>query len=138
MQDLSEVSDAKEKNYFCKCLKMSTKAVELCETGEQEYYNKVVESNSVQMYACHAGVIKWAVPVQIGDLKGAVVSEGVITQKQLEDSDAWVDRLAEEYNVSKSILSENYDEITVMDEPQAQLSVEILQNLLQFYSYALD
>ncbi|MBB5182467.1 PocR ligand-binding domain-containing protein [Catenisphaera adipataccumulans] len=132
--DNATYDGAQERNYFCKCFKTSTKAVALCDEVEAEYVKSAVESNEVQTFACHAGVVKWTVPVHIGNVKGAIISEGVITGTQIENSEEWVAKLSEDFNVSRSILLENYDKIKVMNEDQAQASIEVLQKLLDFYA----
>ncbi|MBP3853010.1 MAG: PocR ligand-binding domain-containing protein [Erysipelotrichaceae bacterium] len=134
VRDLSEVNDAKEKNYFCKCLKMSGKACDLCEQSEKENYSMALQSEKVQSFACHAGLVKWSVPVDINGYKGVIVSEGVITQAQVDEKEHWMETLSEDYNVSKAILMDHYDSIRVMNEDEAQLSIRLLQELLRWYS----
>ena len=138
VQDIAEVNDAKEKNYFCKVFKTSSKACDLCEVSEKENYTKALTNNRVQSFACHAGLVKWSVPVDMKGLKGAIVSEGVITQAQVDQKDEWMDHLSEDYNVSRAILSDHYDKIRITTEEEAKLSIEILQNLLDWYAHQVD
>lgn len=138
VHDITEVNDAKEKNIFCKCLKMSAKACELCEKSEKENYTSALKNKKVQSFACHAGIVKWSVPVDIKGLTGVIVSEGVITKAQRDEKESWVARLAEDYNISKANLNKYYDRVQVMDEDQAQLSIEILQSILRLYAARVD
>ena len=138
VQDISEVNDAKEKNYFCKCLKTSAKACDLCEISEKENYTAALNSKKEQSFACHAGLVKWSVPVNMKGLKGAIVSEGVITQAQVGQKEEWVARLAEDYNVSKQILDTNYASIHVMNEKEAKVSIDILKKLLEWYALKIE
>lgn len=136
--DHSHINDAQERNYFCKCLKTSSRAVEHCEANERENIADALRSHKVQSYACHAGLIKWSVPVDMKNVRGVIVSEGVITKQQIVDADTWVQGLCEKYNVSKTIIKKNYNKITVMSEAEAELSVNILQQLLKLYALKIE
>ena len=62
VQDETEISSAKEKNFFCKCLKTSSSALRQCDECTFENYTGALKSNEPQKYACHAGLVKWSVP----------------------------------------------------------------------------
>lgn len=70
VQDETEISSAKEKNFFCKCLKTSSSALRQCDECTFENYTGALKSNEPQKYACHAGLVKWSVPVSLADVKG--------------------------------------------------------------------
>ena len=56
VQDETEISSAKEKNFFCKCLKTSSSALRQCDECTFENYTAALKSNEPQKYACHAGL----------------------------------------------------------------------------------
>ena len=61
--DNTVIQSASEKNYFCKCLKSSSKALKKCEECTEETYENARKIDHECVYSCHAGLIKWAVPV---------------------------------------------------------------------------
>lgn len=138
VQDATEISSAKEKNFFCKCLKTSSSALRQCDECTLENYTGALNSNKVQKYACHAGLVKWSVPVSISNIKGVIVSEGVITKQQSLEADDWVNHLAQTYNVSRPILMHNYTKVVVMNEQQVEESIHLMQNLLQYYKAVIE
>lgn len=138
VQDENEINGAKEKNFFCKCLKTSASALRQCEQCTMENYAQGLRADEVQMYSCHAGIVKWAVPIHMKDVEGVFVSEGVITQKQMEDSESWINYLSEKYNVSRSILLENYHEIRKMTEPEVQNCIDLIKVLIKYYATLVD
>lgn len=138
VQDETEISSAKEKNFFCKCLKTSSSALHQCDECTLENYTGALNSNKVQKYACHAGLVKWSVPVSISNIKGVIVSEGVITKQQSLEADEWVNHLAQTYNVSRPILMHNYTKVVVMNEKQVEESIQLMQNLLQYYKAVIE
>lgn len=138
VQDETEISSAKEKNFFCKCLKTSSSALHQCDECTLENYTGALNSNKVQKYACHAGLVKWSVPVSISNIKGVIVSEGVITKQQSLEADDWVNHLAQTYNVSRPILMHNYTKVVVMNEQQVEESIHLMQNLLQYYKAVIE
>lgn len=85
------------------------------------------------MYSCHAGLVKWSVPVEFPDAKGVIVSEGVISSQQVADKNQWIDYLVEKYNLPRNILMENYEHIVEMTEKQVDDSVKLLCALLEYY-----
>ena len=87
--DSTEIKSASERNYFCKCLKSSSAALKKCEECTQEYYNEARNANEECIYSCHAGLIKWAVPVNCDDFHCVIISEGILAQQQLEDAEVW-------------------------------------------------
>ena len=95
-------------------------------------------SNKPQKYACHAGLIKWSVPVSLADVKGVIISEGVITKQQGLEAEDWVNHLAETYNVSRPILLHNYTKVVVMNEDQVEESIELMQDLLKYYKAVIE
>ena len=138
VQDETEISSAKEKNFFCKCLKTSSSALRQCDECTFENYTAALKSNEPQKYACHAGLIKWSVPVSLAGVKGVIVSEGVITKQQGLEAEDWVNHLAETYNVSRSILLHNYTKVVVMNEQQVEESIELMQDLLKYYKAVIE
>ena len=138
VQDETEISSAKEKNFFCKCLKTSSSALRQCDECTFENYTGALKSNKPQKYACHAGLIKWSVPVSLADVKGVIVSEGVITKQQGLEAQDWVNHLAETYNVSRPILLHNYTKVVVMNEDQVEESIELMQDLLKYYKAVIE
>lgn len=138
VQDETEISSAKEKNFFCKCLKTSSSALRQCDECTFENYTGALKSNKPQKYTCHAGLIKWSVPVSFADVKGVIISEGVITKQQGLEAEDWVNHLAETYNVSRSILLHNYTKVVVMNEDQVEESIELMQDLLKYYKAVIE
>lgn len=135
IQEQNEINDsAKEKNFFCKCLKTSTSALKQCDECTVENYTMALASKKVQTYSCHAGLVKWSVPVNINGLDGVIISEGVISQRQHEERVGWIDYLSEKYNVSRSILLENYSKVREMTEEEVDRSIDLLKCLLAYYS----
>ena len=101
-------------------------------------YTGALKSNEPQKYACHAGLIKWSVPVSLADVKGVIISEGVITKQQGLEAEDWVNHLAETYNVSRPILLHNYTKVVVMNEDQVEESIELMQDLLKYYKAVIE
>ena len=83
-------------------------------------------------------LIKWSVPVSFADVKGVIISEGVITKQQGLEAEDWVNHLAETYNVSRSILLHNYTKVVVMNEDQVEESIELMQDLLKYYKAVIE
>ena len=54
VQGVDEVDSAKEKNFFCKTLKLSSKALNHCDACTLENYTNALSKNEIQMYSCHA------------------------------------------------------------------------------------
>lgn len=133
VQDVNEVDSAKEKNFFCKTLKMSSKALDHCEACTLENYTNALSKNEIQMYSCHAGLVKWSIPVEFPNAKGVIVSEGVISSQQVADKDQWIDYLVEKYNLPRNMLMINYEHIVEMTEKQVDDSVKLLCSLLEYY-----
>ena len=128
--DNTVIQSASEKNYFCKCLKSSSKALKKCEECTEETYENARKIDHECVYSCHAGLIKWAVPVQRGDFHCVIVSEGVLAMKQMEDADKWAKYLSREYQLDESMLLKNFKVIQTMDEDQMNASIELLKDLL--------
>ncbi|WP_448922583.1 PocR ligand-binding domain-containing protein, partial [Holdemanella biformis] len=97
-----------------------------------------LKSNEPQKYACHAGLVKWSVPVSLAGVKGVIVSEGVITKQQGLEAQDWVNHLAETYNVSRPILLHNYTKVAVMNENQVEESIKLMQDLLKYYKAVIE
>ncbi|WP_305152207.1 PocR ligand-binding domain-containing protein [uncultured Dubosiella sp.] len=133
VQGVDEVDSAKEKNFFCKTLKLSSKALDHCDACTLENYTNALSKNEIQMYSCHAGLVKWSVPVEFPDAKGVIISEGVISSQQVADKNQWIDYLVEKYNLPRNILMENYEHIVEMTEKQVDDSVKLLCALLEYY-----
>lgn len=139
IKDKGDISDsAKEKNFFCKCLKTSSTALKQCDECTIANYTAALESKKPQTYACHAGLVKWSVPVEINDVSGVIISEGVISKTQVEEREEWIEYLAEKYNVSKSILMENYSNVREMTESQVDLSIRLLESLVTYYTTEVE
>lgn len=138
VQDIGEVDSAKEKNFFCKCIKLSQDALEHCEECTMENYTNALGNNEIQMYSCHAGLVKWSIPVDFDDVKGVIVSEGVITSQQIEDKEKWIDYIVEKYDLPKDIMMENYEVIAQMTEQEVNDSITLLQSLLSYYKTLTD
>lgn len=59
IQSKNDITDsAKERNFFCKCLKTSASALKQCDECTVENYTMALESKKVQTYSCHAGLVK--------------------------------------------------------------------------------
>lgn len=76
IQDVDDINSAAERNYFCKCLKTSARALKHCEECTMENYRSALNEEKVCMYSCHAGLVKWSMPIRHGDFHGVVISEG--------------------------------------------------------------
>ena len=82
VMDDADINSSSERNYFCKCLKTSTKALHECEACTLEVFNEVKNATKEITYCCHAGLIKWAVPVNDGENRCVVMAEGIVSSKQ--------------------------------------------------------
>ncbi len=71
VQGVNDVDSAKEKNFFCKTLKMSSKALDHCEACTLENYTNALNNHEIQMYSCHAGLVKWSIPVEFPGVTGS-------------------------------------------------------------------
>lgn len=131
------IQSASERNYFCKCLKLSSKALSKCDECTKETYENAREIDEECIYSCHAGLIKWAVPVNWDDFHCVLVSEGVLAEKQMEEADSWVQYLSKEYSLDKEMLLHNYKIIQKMDEDQMNASITLLKHLLE-YHYVME
>ena len=80
------------------------KALKKCEECTQETYENARSIDHECVYSCHAGLIKWAVPVKRGDFHCVIVSEGVLAMKQMEDADKWAKYLSREYQLDEAML----------------------------------
>lgn len=131
--DNVEIQSASEKNYFCKCLKLSNKALSKCEECTKETYANARKIDHECIYSCHAGLIKWAVPVNHKDFHCVIVSEGILGQKQLDEADVWADYLAKEYKLDEGMLLNNFKVIKTMNERQMNASIELLKDLIAYH-----
>lgn len=98
-----------------------------------ENYRSALNEEKVCMYSCHAGLVKWSMPIRHGDFHGVVISEGVITKQQVEDSEKWVLYLSERYNVRKDVLLDNYKVIKEMTEEEVNISIKLLKDLIDYH-----
>lgn len=130
--DTAEIQSASERNYFCKCLKSSSQALKKCEECTQEYYTRAREANEEYIYACHAGLIKWAVPVNYNHFHCVIISEGILTKEQVEKSDWWMNYLSQTYDLSKEMIKHNFDNLTTMNEEQMDASIKLLKDLISY------
>lgn len=129
-----DLNSPSEKNYFCKCLKISSKAVKLCEECAAEAIDIIVKTKKEYIYSCHAGIIKVATPVIVQDkIVSIVVVEGILNSKQLESSDQWAHYLSNEYDVSASIIKRTFETVTVMNEAELHASIKLLHDLIDYH-----
>ena len=129
IEDEDDINSAAEKNYFCKCLKTSAAALRHCEECTSENYRNALQSDKVCMYSCHAGLVKWSMPIRCNAFSGVVISEGVITKQQVKDAETWVHYLSEHYNVRKDVLQDNYQVIKEMTEEEVNISIKLLKEI---------
>lgn len=130
--DSTEIKSASERNYFCKCLKSSGSALKKCEECTQETYNNALQINDECIYSCHAGLIKWAVPVNCGEYHAVIVSEGIIAEKQKEEADHWAEYLSKEYTLPKDMIKQNFEIVATMNEEQMNASIKLLKDLISY------
>ncbi len=77
-------------------------------------------------------MVKWSVPVMFKDVQGVIISEGVISSQQAKESQSWIQYLSETYNVSRSILLENYKSVRVMTEQEVDESIQLLEAIVAY------
>lgn len=133
VRDEAEINSASEKNYFCKCLKVSSSALKACEECTKETYGNALEIDRECIYSCHAGLIKWAVPVKVDNFHCVIVSEGILNQKQLDDSELWGNYLSKQYDLDKKKLLDNFRVIKTMNEGQMKSSIRLLKDLISYH-----
>lgn len=133
VEDNTVIQSASEKNYFCKCLKISGKALEKCEECTKETYDNARQINTECVYSCHAGLIKWAVPVNHKDYHCVIVSEGILAQKQKEEAARWASYLSDEYKLDEKMLLHNFKVIKTMNEAEMNASIQLLKDLLNYH-----
>ena len=138
IQDVDDINSAAERNYFCKCLKTSARALKHCEECTMENYRSALSEKKVSMYSCHAGLVKWSMPIRCNAFSGVVISEGVITKQQVKDAETWVHYLSEHYNVRKDVLQDNYQVIKEMTEEEVNISIKLLKDLIDYQLAMLD
>lgn len=66
------------------------------------------------------------------DVQGVIISEGVISSQQVKESQSWIQYLSETYNVSRSILLENYKSVRVMTEQEVDESIHLLEAIVAY------
>lgn len=130
--DTAEIQSASERNYFCKCLKSSSTALKKCEECTQETYNNARSIDKECIYSCHAGLIKWAVPITCEDFHCVIVSEGILAEKQKEEADYWAEYLSKEYDLSREMIRKNLEVVTTMNEEQVYASIKLLKDLISY------
>ena len=64
-------------------------------------------------------------------MKAAIVVEGILNRKQLEESDQWTEYLNQEYNVSPSVVKNTFEAITVLNEKELAASIQLLKDLIE-------
>lgn len=131
--DNKEIQSASERNYFCKCLKLSSQALKKCEECTSEYFNEARKAKKECIYSCHAGLIKWAVPVHCDDFHCVIISEGILAQRQKEDAEQWATYLNKEFDLSKDMLKRNIEIVTTMNEEQMDASIKLLKDLVDYH-----
>lgn len=131
--DTTEIKSASERNYFCKCLKSSTQALKRCEECTQEYYSQARGANEECIYSCHAGLIKWAIPVSCDDFHCVIISEGILSKRQVEEADEWTAYLSKVYDLSKDMIKKNFQVMAVMNEAQMNASIKLLKDLIYYH-----
>lgn len=130
----TSINSASERNYFCKCLKTSSKALEKCVACTIENYEQAIAAGHENIYCCHAGLMKWAMPIYHKDTCICVLMvEGILSGKQMEERDAWSSYLAKTYGVSHDIMEQTLKVIKVMDEDKVNASIELLKHLIQYH-----
>lgn len=128
-----EIQSASERNYFCKFLKVSSQALKKCEECTGEYFEAARGAQKECIYSCHAGLIKWAVPVNDGEYHCVIISEGILAKRQVEDADQWADYLSKEYDLSKEMIKRNFEIVTTMNEEQMNASIKLLKDLIDYH-----
>ncbi len=131
--DNKEIQSASERNYFCKCLKVSSQALKKCEECTSEYFNEARQAKKEYIYSCHAGLIKWAVPVNCDDFHCVIISEGIIAKRQVEDADQWAEYLSKEYDLPKDMIKHNFEIVATMNEGQMDASIKLLKDLIDYH-----
>lgn len=133
VMDNEDINSASERNYFCKCLKTSTKALQECEICTLETFHAVKNAQKEMTYCCHAGLIKWAVPVKDGANSCVVMAEGVVSSKQLEESRDWIRHLKETYDVDDKVMEKAFQVVKVLNQSEMDASIQLLKDLIRFH-----
>ena len=60
------------------------------------------------------------------------MSEGILSKKQVEDSETWVSYLSKEYDLSKELIKNNFEVVTTMSEEQMQATIQLLKDLITY------
>lgn len=131
--DNKEIQSASERNYFCKCLKVSSQALKKCEECTSEYFNEARQAKKECIYSCHAGLIKWAVPVNCDDFHCVIISEGILAERQVEDAEQWAEYLSREYSLPKDMIKHNFEIVATMNEGQMNASIKLLKDLIDYH-----
>lgn len=127
VEDNTVIQSASEKNYFCKCLKISSKALEKCEECTKETYENARQIDKECIYSCHAGLIKWAVPVNYKEYHCVIVSEGILAQTKRRGRIAGQIISAVNINLMKICCCIILRIIKTMDESEMNASIQLLK-----------
>ena len=92
---MKTTSTALPKRIISACLKTSATRCATVKGCTSENYRNALQSDKVCMYSCHAGLVKWSMPIRCNAFSGVVISEGVITKQQVKDAETWVHYLSE-------------------------------------------
>ncbi len=134
VESKDDLNSPSEKNYFCKCLKSSSKAVKLCEECAKEAIDEIMRTKKEYVYSCHAGIIKVTMPAIVKDkIVCMIVVEGILSKTQVEDSERWATYLSNEYDVSAAIMKSTFERVTVMNENELHASIKLLHDLLDYH-----
>lgn len=136
--DNTEIQSASERSFFCKCLKLSSKALRKCDECMDETYSNARTINHECIYSCHAGLIKWALPINHASFHCVIISEGILAKKQREEAASWAKYLAKEYDLNEQMLLRNYGHVMTMNEDQMHASIELLKSLIAYYFTIYD
>lgn len=133
IKNAGDLDSASERNYFCKCLKTSNKALSMCKECAAENFQEAISKPGENIYCCHAGLIKWTLPVQLDQQKCVIVMEGVLSKKQLEESGEWAKYLEKTYHVDASLMERTLKFVKVMDGPELDAGIALMKHLLTYY-----
>lgn len=133
IKNADDLDSASERNYFCKCLKTSNKALALCKECAAENFQEAISKAEENIYCCHAGLIKWTLPVRMGHQKCVIVMEGVLSKKQLEESGEWAKYLEKTYHVDANLMERTLKFVQVMDGPKLDAGIALMKHLLTYY-----
>lgn len=109
---------------FCdKLLRKNNTALELCEESLKRGTMQALVNENVNVYTCHAGLVKVVAPIMLeGIFIGSVSVGGVL----YENSDDEVDGIAKKFNLNKADLESSYNNIKKVTDNDIENVVHIL------------